>query len=113
MATIGYTTFAIIFGLLVHEAVIQESKIITRVLTSKILKFFGTISYSLYIIHWPLNLILRETVNKRLADLIPALSSSKLIIITAGILTLGAIVISFCFYHLFERQFLRLKNAFV
>ena len=53
LAFVGYTTFAVLFGILIYEAVTGESKIIRFLLDNRPLKFFGRISYGLYVYHWP------------------------------------------------------------
>ncbi|HSU26986.1 MAG TPA: acyltransferase, partial [Chitinophagaceae bacterium] len=57
LAFVGYTTFAVLFGLLVHEAVQGKSRIIQTLLDNRPLRFFGKISYGLYVYHWPVYLL--------------------------------------------------------
>jgi peptidoglycan/LPS O-acetylase OafA/YrhL len=111
LAFIGYTTFAVLFGILVYEAVIGESKIIRFFLTIPLLKFFGRISYGLYVYHWPVYVLfysyirdkinLRHYVEPRMAELISAITA-----------TLMAVVISMISYRYFEKPFLRLKKKY-
>ncbi|MBL0272152.1 MAG: acyltransferase [Chitinophagaceae bacterium] len=58
LAFAGYTTFAVLFGILVHEAATGSSTIIQFLLNNRLLKFFGKISYGLYVYHWPVFILL-------------------------------------------------------
>src|SRR5262249_36840748 len=44
LAFVGYTTFAAMFGLLIHEGVTGDSKIVNVIFNQPFLKFFGIIS---------------------------------------------------------------------
>lgn len=108
LALVGYTTFAILFGILVYEAVIAESKIIKLIFTQQLLIFFGKISYGLYVYHWPIYLFLFPyfkrllSADKNLSLLLPDL-------IAATFVTLIAIFISILSYRFIEKPFLKLK----
>jgi peptidoglycan/LPS O-acetylase OafA/YrhL len=106
LAIVGYTTFGVIFALLVHEAVTQKTPLINTVFSSSPLRFFGRLSYGLYVFHWPVYLLLNPMVMKWLSlhqtGLPVAFTSSVLC-------TLTAILISLLSYHLFEKHFLKLK----
>lgn len=111
LAFVGYTTFAVLFGLLVYEAVNGDSKIIRFILDNRPLKFFGKISYGLYVYHWPVyilffdylkNLVIEKNlVSFRIAEMISAVA-----------VTLIAILVSVASYHYFEKPFLKLKKRF-
>ena len=109
LAIVGYTTFAILFALLINEAVTQKSRIINFIFNNDILKFFGKISYGLYIYHWPLYLLLRPYIIK-LAQRNLGQFSSQFLASVIG--TLVAILISFLSYRYFESYFLKLKDRF-
>jgi peptidoglycan/LPS O-acetylase OafA/YrhL len=109
LAFIGYTTFAMMFGFLVYEAITAKSKFIQLVFNNDILKFFGRISYGLYILHWPIYLICFPL----LKDLFGQISSVDIAKITAAFLaTAIAVLVSLFSYNYFEIKFLRLKNYF-
>jgi peptidoglycan/LPS O-acetylase OafA/YrhL len=99
LAIIGYTTFAVIFGILVNEAV-NNNKIIVLLFNNRFMKFFGKISYGLYIFHWPIYLILRNLVIN-----LPN-------IIISIIATIIAIVVSWLSFEFFESKILKLKKNF-
>ncbi len=111
LAFVGYTTFAVLFGLLVYEAVNSSKGLVQWVLSQKFLVFFGRISYGLYVWHWPVYILLFEySRNTLLAAEILSLRAADMI---SGLLvTLAAIFISMISYRYFEMLFLKLKNKF-
>ena len=108
LALVGYTTFAVLFGILVYEAVLAESPLINLIFTYRPLTFFGKISYGLYVYHWPVYLFffpyLKRTfsVQKNSSFLLPDL-------IAAILVTIIAIFISILSYRFIEKPFLKLK----
>lgn len=111
LAMVGYTTFAFLFGLLVYEAVMGESKIINLVFNNSILKFFGKISYGLYVYHWPVYLFLSPIFinlfyNKMHLPVNVAKTGGSIIV------TIIAILISLISYHFFEKKFILLKKRY-
>jgi peptidoglycan/LPS O-acetylase OafA/YrhL len=99
LAIIGYTTFAVVFGILVNEAV-NNNKTIALLFDNSIMKFFGRISYGLYIFHWPIYLIL----SKLMVNL-PNL-------LTSVIATIIATIFSWLSFEFFEAKILKLKKNF-
>jgi peptidoglycan/LPS O-acetylase OafA/YrhL len=111
LAFVGFTTFAGMFGLLLHEAVTGDTKIITIIFTLPALKFFGTISYGFYVFHWPIYLMTRSSFsNFFLKTLNMSEEVSKFA--TSLLATVIAILISTISYYTFEIYFLRLKQKF-
>jgi peptidoglycan/LPS O-acetylase OafA/YrhL len=108
LALIGYTTFAMIFGLLVNIGTTQGSHWIVWIFNNSFLKFFGKISFGLYVIHWPIYILLREHV----LALIKINSQLNTEIITSIILTIIGIILSILSYYTFEKRFLSLKQGF-
>lgn len=99
-AMIGYTTFAVLFGILVNEVVDNKHKIVSAIFENRLLKFFGRISYGLYIFHWPVYLIFKGHFS---------ISNN---LIQSAIPTIIAIIISVISYEFFEKKFLSLKKNF-
>jgi peptidoglycan/LPS O-acetylase OafA/YrhL len=104
IALVGYTTFAMILGLLVYEAVTRETRLLNMIFGFGLLKFFGRISYGLYIFHWPVYLLLSAYYSDTSGI------SDKLLLSLAA--TGIAILISWLSYRYFERYFLRLKSSY-
>ncbi len=109
-ALIGYTTFAMLFGLLVHEGTRHKKTVLNKLLSWRPLSFLGKLSFGLYIFHWPVYLIFFPylinalgPVNQNL--ILVKLSSSIICVIIA----IGVSVISF---YGFEKHFLVLKAKF-
>jgi peptidoglycan/LPS O-acetylase OafA/YrhL len=110
LALAGYTTFAMILGLLVNQAVTRENKWINLFMNIPFLKFFGRISYGFYLFHWPIYLLmvpyLTPWFNEFTNGWITQFSVSL-------IATLTAIILSWLSFNFFERYFLKLKHKFV
>lgn len=111
LAIVGYTTFAMLFAIVVHEAIQGENKIINFLLNIKPLRFFGKISYGLYVFHWPVYLILYGWVEEKVKT-ISTFSDHTLAVVVSVILTLIGILISIISFYTFERYFLKKKKAF-
>jgi len=111
LAIVGYTTFAMLFAIVVHEAVQGENKIITKLLTFRPLRFFGKISYGLYIFHWPVYLILYGWMEDKIKAIFN-LPEAGLAIAVSILLTLAGILISIISFYTFENYFLKKKKAF-
>jgi peptidoglycan/LPS O-acetylase OafA/YrhL len=110
-AIVGYTTFGVMFALLVYEIVSHENKLINSILKVPVLVFFGKISYGLYVYHWPVYLLLYPYI-ERLSSHLFTLHGKMAGIINSCILTIIAIVISVLSYQFFETYFLGLKKKF-
>lgn len=111
LALVGYTTFAVLFGILVYEAVTGESKFIQFILNNRILKFFGRISYGLYVYHWPVYILLFPFFLKTLSEKIH-LQHRYAETGSAIIVTILSVLISLLSFHFFEKKFLQLKKRY-
>jgi len=109
LALVGYTTFAMMFGLLVNEAVTKGTKLVNFIFNIPVLKFFGRISYGFYIFHWPIYLLLGPYLFPWVSKHINGISSQFVVSVLA---TGVAIVVSWISYHYYERYFLKLKDRF-
>ncbi|MGZ8551573.1 MAG: acyltransferase family protein, partial [Chitinophagaceae bacterium] len=109
LALAGYTTFAMIFGLLVNEAVSRETSIINYIFDIPILKFFGRISYGFYIFHWPVFILFSPWLYFQLS---PYISGQWLQFTIALLATILAILVSIISYAYFEKYFLRMKSKY-
>lgn len=109
LALAGYSTFAMVFGLLVHEAVSGENKLISRLFSWSPLRFFGRISYGFYIFHWPVHLLVVPAITPLLSA---AVSGRTLSLVAALVSTLIAVLVSWLSLRYIESYFLRLKKGF-
>jgi peptidoglycan/LPS O-acetylase OafA/YrhL len=105
---VGYTTFAMMFGLLVHEATRGNRNFIVVIFDNPILKFFGKISFGLYIFHWPLYLLWKSSI----IEWWQGYSENYASFVSSLVPTVAAILLSVVSYHYFESPFLRLKKRF-
>lgn len=109
LALAGYTTFAMIFGLLVNQAVTRETKIINLLLNVSLLKFFGRISYGFYMFHWPVYLFLGPYLFSWLQQYTEGWMTQFAV---STLATIAAIIISWLSFTYFEKYFLKLKHRF-
>lgn len=109
LALAGYTTFAMIFGLLVNEAVTGGTKLIDFLFNIPVLKFFGRISYGFYVFHWPLYILFSPWLIKQFSKF----SSGSLLQFSVSLAaTVIAILVSWLSFRYFERYFLKLKTKY-
>lgn len=108
LALVGYTTFAMIFGLLVNDTVEGKTKIVRAIFNIGVLKFFGRISYGFYIFHWPVYLLSAPWLG-RIINISNGRSEQILVSILA---TLIAVVISWLSFISFEKYFLKIKGRY-
>lgn len=108
MAIVGYTTFAVLFGLLINEGIKGNNKFVNIVFNNKPLRFFGKISYGLYVFHWPFyllaNPVLIEQLGKYFKGDLP-------LILSASISTIASIALSTFSFYYFESFFLKMKKT--
>jgi peptidoglycan/LPS O-acetylase OafA/YrhL len=111
LAIAGYTTFAVLFGLLVYEGIRGDSKIIRFLFDNRPLKFFGKISYGLYVYHWPVYVLFFYYFRSRIIN---GMNTNTWVadLFCGIIVTIIAIVISVLSYRYFEKPFLKLKERF-
>jgi len=109
MALAGYTTFAMMLGLLVNQAVTRETRLINFLFNIPLLKFFGKISYGFYMFHWPVYLLLSPYLSSWANGITSGWLREFAVSLTG---TLIAIVISWLSFKYFESYFLKLKLKF-
>ena len=109
LAIVGYTTFAVLFALLIHEIVQQKNKILEVFLENRLLRFIGKISYSLYVFHWPVYLIFYHSFEAQFRKMISG-SENMIALITSIALTITGILVSIVTYYGIEKHFLKLKK---
>jgi peptidoglycan/LPS O-acetylase OafA/YrhL len=109
LALAGYTTFAMMLGLLVNQAVTGETKIISFLFNIPLLKFFGRISYGFYLFHWPIYILLSPYLTKWVKGFTDGWFTDFTVSVMG---TLIAIIISWLSFNYFEKYFLKLKVKF-
>lgn len=109
LAISGYTTFAVLFGLLVNEGVERKNIWLNRFFSLPPLKFFGLISYSMYVFHWPIYLMTSPFLQKWFAQRFSFVSAS---ISASVVATALSVLAAFLSFHFFEKRFLVLKKRF-
>jgi peptidoglycan/LPS O-acetylase OafA/YrhL len=109
LAIAGYTTFATLFGLLVNEGVEKGDTFINKLLSFQLLRFFGMISYSLYVFHWPLYLMVAPALSGWSDRNISFIDPSVFVSVAATALSVFLAWLSF---HVFEKRFLVIKKRF-
>lgn len=110
LAIVGYTTVAMLFGLLIDNIINHHTKLFTSIFNIGLLRFCGMVSYGCYIIHWPLYLAtapyLERWAEEHALFIPPQFFAS-------GIITIASYAAGYLSYRYFEMPFLRLKKYFV
>ncbi|MCW3117047.1 MAG: hypothetical protein JWM28_1129 [Chitinophagaceae bacterium] len=107
----GFTTFSVIFALLVYETITKENRIINLILNNSVLRFFGKYSYGFYIFHWPVFLLAKPYTDKLTSKLTPA-TGHWYLLSSAIMATLAGLIAAIISFHAFEKHFLKLKKFF-
>ena len=113
LRSFGLTAIAMLYGSLLVVAVLRPPRLISAVLESKPLAFFGQYSYGMYVIHVPLLIVLGSSgvTGARFESFI---GNSLLALIAYTTTLLAATVVSALLtWHLFEKRFLSLKRHFI
>lgn len=111
--TVGTTFTAILYGCILYKSLaptaVGASSAPGRFFSAPILRFFGKISYGLYVIHFPILLILYTRLYDwgldRLQWSAPVLQASS-----AAVCLLISVLVSMISFRYFESFFLRLKS---
>jgi len=110
MLTLGSTAIPLAYGGALVQAV-GSAGIFARALQSRLLAFFGRYSYGLYVIHFPVTVLLAkaQVVPYEFAGIgSPAIA---LIIYTAFVMAV-CVGCAWAIWHLYEKRFLLLKRHF-
>jgi peptidoglycan/LPS O-acetylase OafA/YrhL len=109
---VGFTLLSALFGsLIVFCLTCDQNNVVRRSLESPVLRFFGKYSYSMYIFHMPLIVILdRYGLSEIMARICPnPYLRSIWYVAMMTIVTSGIALIT---WHLLEKRFLSLKSFF-
>lgn len=111
MNTFELTLAGIFFGACIVIAVgSHEQSAGHRLLASPVLRFFGKYSYGLYVCHLPVIVVFAKA-GLNAGHLVKWLHSEFLSVLTVnGVALAVSITIAFASWHLYEKQWLKLKN---
>jgi peptidoglycan/LPS O-acetylase OafA/YrhL len=111
--TVGYTAIAVVYAGVVYKSVaVAPGTRLHRFFASKLLRTYGKYSYAIYLIHSPLDAMLRRTsllgtpLKKVAGSDIPM---QLLFYVVAAGVSLGLALMS---WNLFEKHLLKLKDSF-
>lgn len=105
---LGYTMISVVFGIVTLIAIERKSRPARFLLESNILKYFGKISYSLYLFHWPVLVFCKMYIPEKLIQIDVSNTSSRFIV--ASLAFIISILASHLSYFLLEKRILELKD---
>lgn len=109
LALVGYSTLAMLLGLLLNQAITGETKIINSIFNFSFFRFVGKISYGFYIFHWPLYRGLGPALHSKALNYMGETTAA---IFTSATASLLALLLSWISFKYFESPFLKLKDRF-
>ncbi|NTX50694.1 acyltransferase [Myxococcus sp. CA039A] len=112
LRTGGYTAVGILYTVLVYRVVsAKPGTLLHRFFSNRVLLMYGKYSYAIYLVHSPLDAILRRTVLKTPLKEVGGsdFPMQLLFYVVAASLSLGIALVS---WNLFEKHFLKLKDYF-
>ncbi len=109
--TVGLSAFALLFAAVLALTITSPpGGVLQRVFASPILRFFGRYAYGLYVVHVLIAFELAPRFISR-GWMRPAFGSQIPMNIIFGVFGIGvSVAIAFVSWHLFEKQFLKLKR---
>lgn len=114
MQTIGFPLLAFASAALITLAVrsTRENVWLKRTFRSRVMRFFGKYSYGMYVLHLPITVLL-EGVGFTIVAL-PRVGGSDVpaAILFSFVALATTVVLSLLSWHLYEKQFLKLKERF-
>ena len=112
MQTLGFPMLAVLAASIIVFALRTDNRWYKRFLESRTLRFFGKYSYGMYVLHLPI-VVFFEIVGFGVSTL-PRVAGSDFaaaVIFSASAMATTSIA-AYLSWHLFEKQFLRLKRYF-
>jgi peptidoglycan/LPS O-acetylase OafA/YrhL len=105
---LGYTTIAVIFGIIVFLAIEKRNFYSKLLLENKVIKYIGKISYGLYVYHWPILALFKIYLLNTLTN--KGFTPHSGYIMVSLIALAVAVLLSSLSYYLFEKKLLALKD---
>jgi peptidoglycan/LPS O-acetylase OafA/YrhL len=110
LPTVGYSLIALFFGAFLH-AVLDSQGLLKRLLVHPALCTLGVYAYGLYVFHHPIRIFLQralpfEKLGEKVGSYWLGLALHSLIAFTISM------AVALASYHLYEKQFLKLKRYF-
>ena len=112
MQTIGFPMLAVFAAGVIVFALRANNRWYKRFLESRTLRFFGKYSYGMYVLHLPI-VVFFETIGFGVSTL-PRVAGSDFVaaLIFSAVAMATTSLAAYVSWHLFEKQFLRLKKYF-
>lgn len=113
MQTAGYTCLGIVFSALVGYVALADKQDRCRILfETPVLRFFGKYSYALYLFH-PFVQTFVKNFEGRIAQALASIGAGGLLVMAMAAATLAiSVAMALASWHLYEKQFLKLKVRF-
>lgn len=109
MSNFGFTIIGLNFFTWLYFSLTTHNKLANRILRNFVLSYIGKISYSLYVFHWFILILLLPSLNNFLNNTFN--HSNEFLAITLCLII--TFLISGLSYHFFEMPIIRLKKKFV
>ncbi len=100
-----------LFWVSIVNSSLQEKSFLFKIFNNTILRFFGKISYGLYIFHWPVYMLF-ESKTPSWSNLY-GLSSFTASLLAAFVSTALSVILALISYYCIEIHFLKLKRFFI
>ena len=109
MSQFGFTLMGLNFMTCIYFSLTSKNKLLNAVLQNSILVYIGKISYSLYVFHWFILLLLLPSFNNILKKMLS--HNNNFIAVTLCLIV--TFFVSALSYNFFEKPIIRLKKKFV
>ena len=108
---LGYSCLAILFAALVYCLATNVESRTSSVLSVRVLRWFGTYSYGIYVFHWPIAQAYKAAIEPRIAKMAGAAFSPMLF----AFIFVSAIssIMAYVSWTLLEARFIKRKRHFI